>query len=66
MPIYVMHCLHCGTVEEAYFPSMDVTKWRCNTCGSDAYEKLPTKPIIKFKGGGVGGFSRPSSELKGG
>jgi putative FmdB family regulatory protein len=66
MPIYVIHCLDCGAVTEEYFPTIDVTKWRCMKCGSDKMEKLPARSSFRLHNGKVGGFTHNSGEVTGG
>jgi hypothetical protein len=75
MPIYVVHCLKCGNIEEEFFPTMDVTKWRCHalvtymdrsghnrttTCKSTMMEKLPARSSFRLHSTTPGGFTNTS------
>jgi len=61
MPIYVIHCLDCGAVTEEFFPSIDVSKWKCGKCGSDKKEKLPTRSSFRLHNIKTTGFTKTSS-----
>jgi predicted nucleic acid-binding Zn ribbon protein len=65
MPIYVIHCLDCGFVEEVYFKSVDVTGWRCSKCGSDKREKIPQASSFRLRNGSCGGFTNSRGEVVG-
>lgn len=65
MPIYVFHCLNCGIVEELFFPSIDVTGWRCSGCGSNLGEKIPQKTSFRLRNGSCGGFTNSRGEVVG-
>ena len=60
MPIYVIHCLDCGEITEEYFPTIDVSKWKC-TCGSDKMEKLPASCSFRLHNIKTTGFTKTSS-----
>ena len=74
MPIYIIHCLECGAIGEEFFPSIDVTKWRCKhlafdkemrtikQCGSDKMEKLPAASSFRLHNDRCGGFQNNSSK----
>lgn len=66
MPLYVYHCLTCGHKAEYYFPTIDVTKWRCEVCGSNAGEKLPAPSSFRLHNDKVGGFTNNSGSVTGG
>jgi hypothetical protein len=73
MPIYIIHCLDCGNVTEEFFPTVDVTKWRCKNivscpdlkghqeCGSDKKEKLPARSSFRLHNIKTTGFTKTSS-----
>ena len=62
MPIYRIHCLDCGAITEEFFPTIDVTKWKCRTCGSDKKEKLPASSSFRLHNGKTTGFTHTSSK----
>lgn len=61
MPIYIIHCLDCGKVEEEYFDSIDVSKWECGKCGSNKMEKLPARCSFRLHNIKTTGFTKTSS-----
>lgn len=60
MPIYVIHCLDCGEITEEYFPTIDISKWKCK-CGSDKKEKLPARSSFRLHNIKTTGFTKTSS-----
>jgi putative FmdB family regulatory protein len=62
MPIYIIHCLDCGRIAEEFFPTIDVTKWKCQACGSDKKEKLPARSSFRLHNEKCGGFTHNSSK----
>lgn len=65
MPIYVFRCLDCSCVEEAYFPTIDVTGWRCPRCGGNKGEKVPQKTSFRLRNNTCGGFTNTKGDVVG-
>ena len=65
MPIYVFHCLDCGNIEEMYFPTIDVTGYKCTKCGGNKGEKIPQSSNFRLHNNLCGGFTNTRGEVLG-
>jgi len=55
MPLYVLKCKKCGAKKEVLLARHGDLKYAmritlCEVCGTACWEKLPTIPVVRFKG----------------